>query len=350
LDIQKRMIDFNVPGVSVTYFDDKKIKWNKCFGVLEKGTSKYVNENSIFHACSISKMITSLCVLKLVESGVLDLMVEANKYLTSWKIPDNDFTREKKIKLIHLLSHQAGFYDIDGSFEPYKNGDNIPSNIDILKGKTRYNPEEIRAKYTPETDWAYSDAGFCVIEQIIKNVTGENICQVADRLIFKPLELKRTFFWEIGKEAELDKKYCFDNCAVGHDSNGDIVEELRACYPNLSGAALWSTSNELSIIALDIAKSYNRENGVVLSKDVSQTMLTPYADKSFIGLGVFLGNDNGQPYFFSQGWGVGMQCKLRVYYKEQRGVMVMTNSEPGMEQDKALIGEIINEVCKNNTV
>ncbi len=45
-----------------------------------------------------------------------------------------------------------------------------------------------------------------------------------------------------------------------------------------------------------------------------------------------------------------MQCKLRVYYREQRGVTVMTNSEPGMEQDKALVGEIINEVCKNNII
>ena len=200
MNIQKRMRDFNVPGVSITYFDDGKVQWNKGFGVLEKGTSKYVNEHSIFHACSISKMITSLCVLKLVEVGVLDLMSEANHYLTSWKIPDNDFTKDKKIKLTHLLSHQAGFYDIDGSFTPYEDGDSVPSNIDILKGKTRYNCEEVRAKYVPESDFAYSDAGFCVIEQIVKDVTGESICQIADRLIFKPLQLKNTFFWEIGKE------------------------------------------------------------------------------------------------------------------------------------------------------
>jgi hypothetical protein len=40
-----------------------------------------------------------------------------------------------------------------------------------------------------------------------------------------------------------------------------------------------------------------------------------------------------------------MQCKLRAYYKAQSGVVVMTNSEPGMEQDEALIGEIIEDVC-----
>ena len=149
---------------------------------------------------------------------------------------------------------------------------------------------------------------------------------------------------------ELAERYCLDNCAIGYDNNGNVVECLRAHYPNLNGAALWSTSEELSIIALDIAKSYTDESGIVLSKDMSRLMLTPYAKKSFIGSGVFLGEDNGRPYFFSQGWGIGMQCKLCVYYQEQHGVTVMTNSEPGMEQDKALVGEIIKEVCKSKTI
>ena len=350
MDIQKRMHDFKVPGVGVTYFDKGKIQWNKGYGVIEKDTLKPVNKDSIFHACSISKMITSICILKLVENGILDLQAEANQYLASWKIPDNDFTKDKKIKLAHLLSHQAGFYDIDGSFEPYRNGDSIPNNMDILKGTTRYNREEVHAKYEPESDWAYSDAGFCVIEQIIEDVTGENICQVADRLVFDPLKLKNTFFWQIGREDDLFKVYNLNNCAVGHDSGGEIVEGLRARYPNLGGAALWSTANELSVIVLDIVMSYKGKNGIVLSKTAAELMLTPYGGKNFMGLGVFLGDDNGQPYFFSQGWGIGMQCKLRVYYKEQRGVTVMTNSEPGMEQDKALVGEIISEVCKSGAI
>ena len=88
-----------------------------------------------------------------------------------------------RIKLVHLLSHQAGFFDIDGSFQPYKAGDIIPSNIDILRGTTRYNSEQVYPKYIPETDWAYSDVGYCVIEQIIKDVTGESICQIANRLV-----------------------------------------------------------------------------------------------------------------------------------------------------------------------
>ena len=69
----ERMEHFNVPGVSVTYFSNAKIQWSKYFGVQEAGTNKAVSKNSIFHACSISKMITALCVLRLAQDGVLDL-------------------------------------------------------------------------------------------------------------------------------------------------------------------------------------------------------------------------------------------------------------------------------------
>jgi CubicO group peptidase (beta-lactamase class C family) len=335
------MSDYHVPGVSVTYFADGQIRWNKGYGILEKGTLKNVHENSIFHACSISKMVTTLCTLKLVETGVLDLCADANSYLTSWKIPDNNFTKEKTITLAHLLSHQAGFYDIDGSFEPYQEGDLIPTNLDILKGVTKYNREEVKAKYVPESDHAYSDAGFCVVEQILKDTTGKNIAQLAEEYVFTPLQLKSTFFWEIGKEKSA--KYDIANCAVGHDCNGEIVEGFRAHYPNVGGAALWSTSAELSAIALDIAKSYHDGTGIILSRKMTQKMLTPCAGKEYMGLGVFLGVSKEQPYFMSQGWGVGMQCKLKVFYKEQRGVTVMTNSDPGLDQDHSLIAEIIHE-------
>ena len=44
-------------------------------------------------------------------------------------------------------------------------------------------------------------------------------------------------------------------------------------------------------------------------------------------------------------WLARMQCKLRAYYEGEIGVVVVTNSEPGMEQDASLVGEIIRFVC-----
>ena len=125
------------------------------------------------------------------------------------------------------------------------------------------------------------------------------------------------------------------------------VEGIRAVYPNVEGAGLWTTPNELARILIDMVKAYHGMDSVILDYSVVRCMLTPYGCADYMGMGVFLEKDeHGEPYFFSQGWGIGMQCKLRVYYQKQSGVIVMTNSEPGMEQDKALVGEIIEYVCK----
>ena len=344
MNIPERMTRFNVPGVSVTYFTDGKISWNKPFGLLESGASKVVNENSIFHACSISKMITALCVLKLVQDGSLDLYKDINEYLISWKISDNKFTSDKKITLANLLAHQAGFRDSEGSFSPYKQGDIIPKTIDILKGTSRYHCEAVEAKYVPETDCEYSDAGYCMVSLILEDVIGETIGQIAKRIVFEPLGLSRTFFWEIGKD--LYDGISMSDCVVGHDNKGKIVDDMRASYPNIEGASLWTTPNELAYIVIDIINAYHGISGTILTQEMAKLMLSPYGCTDDVGLGVFLGIDeNGKPYFISQGWGVGMQCKLRAYYENQSGVVVMTNSEPGIEQDKALVGEIINDVC-----
>jgi len=344
MNVTERMNHFNIPGVSVTHFANGKIDWSKHFGTLEKGTGKAVNDKSIFHACSISKMITAICVLRLAQDGELDLHKDVNECLASWKIPESKFTQTKKVTLANLLAHQAGLYDADGSFSSYKSGDNVPNSIDILKGTTSYYPEEIGIKYEPETDCAYSDAGYSIINQVLLDVLGESIPQAAKWIIFKPLGLEWTFFWEPGKE--LYDGIAMEDCTVGHDNNGEIVEQIRAAYPNLAGAALWTTARELASIVIDLIKSYQGKGGLILNQETARLMLTPYGCSSDLGLGVFLDKDkDGKPYFFSQGWGVGMQCKLRAYYEGESGVIVMTNSEPGMAQDESLVGEIIEDVC-----
>ena len=349
MNIQERMNHFNVPGVGVTYFEQTAIKWSKYFGILEQGTQNAVNKNSIFHACSISKMVTALCILRLAQEGALDLAQDVNNYLTSWKIPSNEFTLQKKITLMSLLSHQAGFHDPEGSFSPYKRDDKIPSTLDLLKGTTHYNPEEVEAKYRPGTDCHYSDAGYAVLAQIAYDVTGMTISEVAQGYIFQPLNLQQTFFWPIG--IPLPKHINSSNLAVGHNKNGEIVDGKRAIYPNEAGAGLWTTTEELTHIVIDIIKAYQGMDSTVLNQKMAKLMLTPFGCTDDVGLGVFLAVDKkGEPCFLSQGWGVGMQCKLDAYYENQSGVIVMTNSDPGIYQDEALVGEIIKYVCEHRNL
>ena len=325
----------NTPGLSVAYFEKSFLEWTQCYGVTDKETLEEVSENSMFHACSMTKMITALCLLMMHEKNMVNLFNNVNQYLKSWQFPDNEFTLDKPVTIADLLAHQGGVIDSSGSFEPVSKGIR-PENIDILLGKTPYNTKEVQASYVPQSKFEYSDGGYAVLEMLIEDISGMKYVDYVEAHIFKPLGLEHTFLWT---DALLQ-----DSCVVGHDSKGMAVPKKRAVYPNLAGAGLWTTPKEFSTIVLDLLKAHTKDEGVLLNKKTTNLMFKPYGCVDFAGLGVFLGVDDKKPYFISQGWGVGMQCKVIAYLNEQRGAVVMMNSEPGKDQSQSIVGMVLRDM------
>src|SRR5690625_7583736 len=63
----------NVPGLSLAIVKDEKLIYSKAYGKADIESGDDVNRNSLFRIASISKPITGIAVMKLVESGVLSL-------------------------------------------------------------------------------------------------------------------------------------------------------------------------------------------------------------------------------------------------------------------------------------
>lgn len=347
-EVEERMSHYGVPGMGISVFRDGQMEWLGSYGVIEAGTQQQITVNSLFHACSISKMVTAIGVLRLVQEGVLNLDEDVNDYLESWHVPNNQYTEHNKVSLRSLLAHQAGLIDPKGSFDIYQEQDRFPTPKDILTGNTRYNSEPTHVKYVPESQFSYSDAGYTVIEQVIEDATGESFSAFMERFVLTPLGLRETFYWdEFAKkgagETELKTRA---EATVGHDKFGRIVEGKRAHYPNLSGAGLWTTPTELALLTLEVIKAWNGDAASILRPDMARMMLTGYGCNQAVGLGVFLPPTNEKPYLVSQGWGVGFQCMLVAYPHLRSGIVVMTNSEPGKPQNEALVGKVLREICK----
>ncbi len=106
--IEARMAKYDVPGVSIAVIKDNKIDWIKSYGVMNKESKEPVTNQTLFQAGSISKPVAAYGALHEVEQGKISLDENVNTYLKSWKLPDNEFTAEKKVALKHLLSHTGG--------------------------------------------------------------------------------------------------------------------------------------------------------------------------------------------------------------------------------------------------
>jgi CubicO group peptidase (beta-lactamase class C family) len=104
LQMQRR----HIPGLSLCIFDDGKVVRARGYGVLEKGHATPVTADTLFMAGSISKPVTALAALVLVDEGRLSLDEDVNAKLVTWKVPTNAFTEQSKVTLRNLLSHSSG--------------------------------------------------------------------------------------------------------------------------------------------------------------------------------------------------------------------------------------------------
>src|SRR5437868_839827 len=107
MSLADQMSRLHVPGVSIAVIHDKRIDWSKGYGVAHLGGPSVSASTTIFSAASMSKPLTAMAVLRLVQEGKIDLDVDLNIYLKSWKIPANEYTKHHPVTVRELLSHTS---------------------------------------------------------------------------------------------------------------------------------------------------------------------------------------------------------------------------------------------------
>jgi CubicO group peptidase (beta-lactamase class C family) len=151
MKLAERMAHYKVPGLSVAVINDGKIEWARGYGVVEKDGDRPVTADTLFLAGSISKPVAALAALRLVEQGKLSLDEDVNLKLKTWKVPENEFTKEKKVTLRGLLSHSAGL-TVHG-FPGYAVDAPAPTLVQILNGEKPANTGAIRVDIEPGSRW-----------------------------------------------------------------------------------------------------------------------------------------------------------------------------------------------------
>ncbi|SFC00092.1 CubicO group peptidase, beta-lactamase class C family [Bacillus sp. OV322] len=338
ININDCMKHHNVIGVSVSLINSGQISRIENYGLLEVGTNKKVDNNSIFNACSISKFLTAITVLKLTEQGILDLDEDVNKRLKSWKIPNNNLTDKKVITLRNLLSHQSGIIDPEDSFMELNPNIGIPSLPEIFEGTTPYCKAPIEVNYEPESDFQYSDAGFCIIQQLIEDVTGKPFEKVVKELIFLPLKMTNSTFLQNISE-EIDRDF-----SSGHNKEGKSVDGKYPIYPYPAASGLWTTTSDLSQLILELMDALNNKSKIGISANKVKEMINSQGCKSWTGLGVFLDGSEKEIEISSLGWGLGFQCMLVAYPHLGNGLIITTNTDLGVHQLKGIIGEVYHSL------
>ncbi|MDN4493563.1 serine hydrolase domain-containing protein [Ureibacillus aquaedulcis] len=334
LNIKERMEHYQVTGLSVSLIHNGEISMVENYGLQAADTLKKVDNESIFAACSISKFATAMLVMKLVEQGILELDEDVNKKLISWKVPSNNFTEKKCVTLRNLLSHQSGIIDPEESFMELDINDRVPTMVELLAGKTRYCKHPIEVEYEPESDFQYSDAGFCIVQLLIEDVTGKRFEEVMEALILQPLQMTNSTF------ALRNQDTLGEDVSYGHNYNENLLESSYPIYPYPAASGLWTTSKDLSQIVLELINALKNKSKLGISVGKANELIRSQGCKEWTGLGVFLDGSDKELEISSLGWGAGFQSMLVAFPWKGTGIVIMTNTDLGVHQMKGIIGEL----------
>ena len=203
------------PGVSCAYMDESGKVTTECYRVSDKEKNIKVVDNTIFPACSMSKFVTAICLMKLHEENLIDIDSSVNRYLQQWKLLTTE-GKESNATIRALMCHTSGILDGEDAFCGLRRGTLEISLLDILDGKTSYNNRPAREEKTPGTVFEYSDAGYCVLQLLVQEVTNKNFEDAVQKIIFDKLHLQNTFF------ASPENLAYYENnktMATGYDEN-----------------------------------------------------------------------------------------------------------------------------------
>ncbi len=313
--ISGMMDKLNIPGVSVAVINDGRIEWVKSYGLKEVG-GESLDEETLFQAGSVSKPVVAMAALSLVEEGKLDLDTDINTYLKSWKVPENEFTKEEKVTLRRLLSHTAGIssFDVDDGAAI----GNVPTLLQILKGENPVETDPVTVDMVPGSQWRYSNEGYAIVQQLLIDVEEKSFPEILRERVLEPLGMKHSTFEQPLSPEKLEK------AASGHIGDGEPVEGKGWIYANMGAGGLWATPSDLAKFLIEIQKSFSGESNKVLSKKMTETMLTVQTGSSGLGLGIT--GEGEAKSFGHSGHNRGFLCRIKAFVHNGRGVVIMANS------------------------
>jgi CubicO group peptidase (beta-lactamase class C family) len=105
-----KLTDRYIAGAAIGVVYEGRLVYSKGFGDREVFSEDPVDASrTIFRIGSITKVLTGIAVMQLVDRGLVDLDADVNQYLTDVQVPD---TFEEPVRVRHLLTHTAGFDQI----------------------------------------------------------------------------------------------------------------------------------------------------------------------------------------------------------------------------------------------
>ena len=170
---------------TVLFAKNGKIVYHKAFGYSDFNTKDTLQIDDAFQLASVSKTITAVAVLKMVEDSLINLEQFVQDFIPNFPYDS--------ITVRHLLSHRSGLpnymYFVDKIWE---NKDSSINNNEMLAIMQRDTPDYY---YLPDVRYFYCNTNYAILASIIEKVTNDTYESYLNERIFKPLNMENAFVY-----------------------------------------------------------------------------------------------------------------------------------------------------------
>ena len=179
-------------SLSVLAMHDGKVTYHKQFGHrfidnVNPAESVPANAETMYRIASISKLITTLGAMKLVDEGRLSLDTDVSDYL-GFQLRNPNFPKDP-ITLRMLLNHTSSLLDDAGYYGDSSRTAHFKEML--VPGGTKYGTGAMWAKVAkPGAHFQYANLPWGVVGSVMERVTGERFDRLMRRLILDPLSVK----------------------------------------------------------------------------------------------------------------------------------------------------------------
>ncbi len=287
-------------GSAYCVIQGQEVIYKKCFGNLSVDNTEPVTENTIFRMASMTKPVTAVATLILVERGLLSLSDKVSEYLPEFKdihitqIAQSDSLidlgkAKNEITVCNLLTHTSGI----GS-EPLKEGKMTDEDIRTIDDTVGFY-SRIGLDFEPGTKQQYSGIGaFNVLAKIIEKVTKTDYLDFLKQEIFEPCGMSNTTF--ILTQEQWKKMIAMHNRVDGKNCVEKMIENrvfsVFPCTHYLGGAGLVSTLADYSRFAKMLLNKGKTPTKQIIREDTFRLLHTPFVSETIMpgserwGLGV----------------------------------------------------------------
>lgn len=248
----------HLPGATLAVVKDGALLFSKGYGYADIERQTPVDPaRTLFHAGSVSKLVTWTAVMQLVEAGKLDLDADVNTYLRGFQIPA---THPRPITLAHLMAHTAGFEDQGlGVFAARAEG---LAPLDVYLAT--HIPARVRA---PGELSAYSNYGAALAGLIVEQVSGQPFAEYVEEHIFAPLGMAHSSFRQ-PLPAELAGDLATGYRYVG----GDYLAGQAEWCQSVPAGALSTTANDMAAFMIAHLQGGRYGDARILQEATAQEM------------------------------------------------------------------------------